>query len=187
MQDEKTFAEAELGEKVRAECEEKERIRVELERLKSDGEKNVSFLLNLIFFKSFFNFVKNEFVKCALTNQLTNTQLCDDTKKLESELAQLTNQCAEQMMSIDQLRSEMDLIKAAKDTAELEKEEKSIKVLILSFRRLSLAQRYNARNIHTPQIGWGQACPPELLPLPPSPPPTPEPPFILTPSRLIFP
>ena len=88
--------------------------------------------------------------------------------------------------------AELDLVKAARDATELEKEEKSIKVLILKFRKLSLNHTF--KNRHRPNIGWGEILDPDSrqqildpvnLPLPPSPPPPSKSP-ILTPSRLVL-
>ena len=116
-------------------------------------------------------------------------QLSDDTKRLEAELAEMTNKLNQQSSMFDEQKTklettqhELDLVKNARDEIELEKEEKSIKVLILAFRALSLQHNYDHRilneNIHRPFIGWGDVI--DLPPLPPSPPPTP----LLTPSRL---
>ena len=88
--------------------------------------------------------------------------------------------------------AELELVKAARDATELEKEEKSIKVLILKFRKLSLNHTF--KNRHRPNIGWGEILDPDSrqqildpvnLPLPPSPPPPSKSP-ILTPSRLVL-
>ena len=45
-------------------------------------------------------------------------KLCDDTKKLESELTKLTAQCLEQTNTLDQLRNQLELLNKAKDEAE---------------------------------------------------------------------
>ena len=119
---------------------------------------------------------------------LFHLQLSDDTKRLEAELVEMTNALNQQTSLFDEQKTklestqhELDLVKNARDEIELEKEEKSIKVLILAFRALSLKHNYqNLTDIHRPFIGWGDVI--DLPPLPPSPPPTPPP--LLTPSRL---
>lgn len=60
---------------------------------------------------------------------------------------------------LDSLKSELELVKESRDQFELEKEENSIKVLILKFRKLTIEDSLDsslAQTRHRPEINWSE-------------------------------
>merc|ERR1711990_1187774 len=132
LQEEKQFAEAELHENLSFEKEQNKQLRSELEAQKTESANNLS----------------------------------DDTKRLETQLSELTEKLnqteaakTDLVGQLDPLKSELELVKESRDQFELEKEENSIKVLILKFRKLTIEDSMDsslAQTRHRPEINWSE-------------------------------
>merc|ERR1711990_162305 len=132
LQEEKQFAEAELHENLSFEKEQNKQLRSELEAQKTESANNLS----------------------------------DDTKRLETQLSELTEKLnqteaakTDLVGQLDSLKSELELVKESRDQFELEKEENSIKVLILKFRKLTIEDSMDsslAQTRHRPEINWSE-------------------------------
>ena len=104
---------------------------------------------------------------CVLLWFINQNKLSDDTKRLETELSELTEKLnqteatkSELVGQLDSLKSELELVKESRDQFELEKEENSIKVLILKFRKLTIEDSSLdsslAQTRHRPEINWSE-------------------------------
>jgi len=108
-----------------------------------------------------------------------------------SELTEKLNQAeatkSELVGQLDSLKSELELVKESRDQFELEKEENSIKVLILKFRKLTIEDSLDsslAQTRHRPEINWSE--PPITKNISSKNPRGQYNEFQLTPSRLII-
>ena len=107
-----------------------------------------------------------------------------------SELTEKLNQTeaakTDLVGQLDSLKSELELVKESRDQFELEKEENSIKVLILKFRKLTIEDSLDsslAQTRHRPEINWSE---PPIISSISSIESRDQYKFELTPSRLIF-